>query len=159
MNNDFFKKLPLILFFVFIFAPIFGKYALPLIVFGVIFYFVFSLFKINNLNNLFSKTKNMSNIVDVGSIEYAGKVKNFLFLFIGAILLLWLFFSSIIIVDAGETGVYSLFGNVKDKELSSGFHLVIPLAKVTKMSIRTEEYTMSIAKERAKEKTQMLFAL
>jgi regulator of protease activity HflC (stomatin/prohibitin superfamily) len=50
-----------------------------------------------------------------------------------------------VIVDAGETGVYSLFGKVKDEELRSGFHLVIPLAKVTKMSIRTEEYTMSMA--------------
>ena len=64
---------------------------------------------------------------------------------IAGVLLLWLFFASIVIVDAGETGVYSLFGKVKNEELSSGFHLVIPLAKVTKMSIRTEEYTMSIA--------------
>jgi len=64
---------------------------------------------------------------------------------IAAILGIWLFFASIVIVDAGETGVYSLFGKVNDEELSSGFHLVIPLAKVTKMSIRTEEYTMSIA--------------
>src|SRR3989339_493868 len=62
----------------------------------------------------------------------------------------WLFFASIVIVDAGETGVYSLFGRVKDKELSSGFHLVIPLAKVAKMSIRTEEYTMSIAQGEGK---------
>ncbi|MFH0891837.1 MAG: prohibitin family protein [Candidatus Falkowbacteria bacterium] len=63
---------------------------------------------------------------------------------------LWLFFASIVIVDAGQTGVYSLFGKVKDEELGSGFHLVIPLAKVTKMSIRTEEYTMSIAQGEGK---------
>ncbi len=66
-----------------------------------------------------------------------------------AVLCLWLFFASIVIVDAGETGVYSLFGRVRDAELRSGFHLVIPLAKVTKMSIRTEEYTMSIVREKA----------
>ncbi len=65
-------------------------------------------------------------------------------------MLVWLFFASIVIVDAGQTGVYSLFGEVKDNELSSGFHLVIPLAKVTKMSIRTEEYTMSIAQDEGK---------
>lgn len=61
----------------------------------------------------------------------------------GALLLSWLFWSLIVIIDAGETGVYSLFGKVKDNELRSGFHLVNPLAKITKMTIRTEEYTMS----------------
>jgi regulator of protease activity HflC (stomatin/prohibitin superfamily) len=66
----------------------------------------------------------------------------FLILF-GAILVLWLFFGSIVIIDAGETGVYSLFGKVKDEELHSGFHLVNPLAKINRLSIRTEEYTMS----------------
>jgi regulator of protease activity HflC (stomatin/prohibitin superfamily) len=51
---------------------------------------------------------------------------------------------SIIVVPAGNTGVYHLFGRVKDQPLSSGMHFVIPLAKVTLMSIRTEQYTMSI---------------
>jgi len=76
--------------------------------------------------------------------KISANVKGMVVGMIVAILVLWLFFASIVIVDAGETGVYSLFGKVKDEELSSGFHLVIPLAKVTKMSIRTEEYTMSI---------------
>lgn len=51
----------------------------------------------------------------------------------------------VVIIDAGETGVYSLFGKVRDPELRSGFHFVNPLAKIEKMSIRTEQYTMSIA--------------
>ena len=55
------------------------------------------------------------------------------------------FLSAGVIVPAGETGVYHLFGKVKDDELHSGFHLKNPLANVQKMSIRTEEYTMSIA--------------
>ena len=54
---------------------------------------------------------------------------------------------SIVIIPAGETGVYHLFGKVKDTEVKSGFHLVNPLAKITKLSIRTEQYTMSIARE------------
>jgi regulator of protease activity HflC (stomatin/prohibitin superfamily) len=54
---------------------------------------------------------------------------------------------SIVIIPAGETGVYHLFGKVKDDELRSGFHLVNPLAEVTKLSIRTEQYTMSVVKE------------
>ncbi len=61
------------------------------------------------------------------------------------ILAVILLFKSIVIIEAGYTGVYSLFGKVKDQELSSGFHLINPLAKVIPMSIRTEEYTMSIA--------------
>ncbi|MCD4706028.1 prohibitin family protein [bacterium] len=51
---------------------------------------------------------------------------------------------SIVIIPAGETGVYHLFGKVREKEMSSGLHFKNPLALVTKMSIRTEEYTMSI---------------
>ena len=54
---------------------------------------------------------------------------------------------SIVIIPAGETGVYHLFGKVKDTEVKSGFHIINPLADVTKLSIRTEQYTMSIARE------------
>lgn len=49
------------------------------------------------------------------------------------------------IVEAGHTGVGSVFGKVRDNELSSGFHLKNPFMRVTKMSIRTQDYTMSIA--------------
>jgi regulator of protease activity HflC (stomatin/prohibitin superfamily) len=49
------------------------------------------------------------------------------------------------VVDAGETGIQSFFGKVLDDEFHSGFHLKNPLVKVTKMSIRTQDYTMSIA--------------
>lgn len=48
-----------------------------------------------------------------------------------------------VIVGPGETGVQTLLGKVKDRELSSGFHIKNPLVSVTQMSIRTEEYTMS----------------
>ncbi len=58
---------------------------------------------------------------------------------------LWILFRFVVIIDAGETGVYSLFGKVRDNELRSGIHLVIPLSHIERMSIRTEQYTMSIA--------------
>ena len=48
------------------------------------------------------------------------------------------------IIDAGETGVRTLFGKVRDQELSSGFHFKNPLERVHTMNIRTQEYTMSI---------------
>lgn len=62
----------------------------------------------------------------------------------GAIILIILLARMIIIIPTGNTGVVHLFGQVKDQELSSGIHLINPLAQVTKMSIRTEEYTMTI---------------
>jgi len=60
---------------------------------------------------------------------------------LGVILLV----NMIAIIPAGQTGVISLFGKVDQKELSSGIHFINPLAKVSLMSIRTEQYTMSIA--------------
>ncbi len=53
-------------------------------------------------------------------------------------------FNAIVTIPAGHTGVVDFFGNVRDKELSSGLRLVNPLARVVIMSIRTEEYTMSV---------------
>jgi len=55
-----------------------------------------------------------------------------------------------VIIGAGETGVQSLFGKVRDSELQSGFHIKNPFVKITKMNIRTQEYTMSIAQGEGK---------
>jgi len=52
---------------------------------------------------------------------------------------------SITVIPAGATGVFELFGSVSDGELHSGINLINPLGRVVKMSIRTEEYTMSVA--------------
>jgi regulator of protease activity HflC (stomatin/prohibitin superfamily) len=61
------------------------------------------------------------------------------------LVILLLLGKALIIIPAGNTGVFHLFGRVSDKPLSSGLHIINPLGKVTVMSIRTEEYTMSIA--------------
>ena len=54
------------------------------------------------------------------------------------------FVSSMIIqVDAGQAGVVSLFGKVETEVLTSGLHLVNPLAEVIKYDITTQNYTMS----------------
>jgi regulator of protease activity HflC (stomatin/prohibitin superfamily) len=149
MKDNIFKNIPLLLFILFILIPILGKRG---ILFLLIAFAIYSLYKKLNIKDLAGagpppergEQKNMSQTIDVGKLQSMQNAKKVLITFIIAILGLWLFFASIVIVDAGETGVYSLFGKVKDEELRSGFHLVIPLAKVTKMSIRTEEYTMSI---------------
>ena len=78
------------------------------------------------------------------------KIKKTIFIVVGLIIVLLVLFKSLVVVDAGETGVYHLFGKVRDRELKSGIHLINPLAVVTKMSIRTEEYTMSIVKGEGK---------
>lgn len=63
----------------------------------------------------------------------------------GGVLILILLGLSIKIIPAGTTGVYDLFGKIRDKEVSSGMHLINPFVRLHKMSIRTEEYTMTIA--------------
>ncbi|MBU0975505.1 MAG: prohibitin family protein [Patescibacteria group bacterium] len=67
----------------------------------------------------------------------------------GCIVLFLLFFlpSFFVVVDAGEIGVYSLFGKVSDDPLYSGFRFKVPFAKVVKMSTRTQDYTMTSIEE------------
>lgn len=65
--------------------------------------------------------------------------------FLGPILIGVLFVSivilglSITIVPAGHVGVKTVFGEVYDEEIPEGLHLVNPLAKVHKMSIKSKE--------------------
>ncbi|MBI4434639.1 prohibitin family protein [Candidatus Uhrbacteria bacterium] len=63
------------------------------------------------------------------------------------IVVLILLASSVVVIGAGTTGVVHLFGKVRDAELRSGIHLVNPLARVEKMSIRTEEFSMTKVRE------------
>ena len=46
-------------------------------------------------------------------------------------------------VDAGEVGVKILFGSIQNDILGSGLHLVNPLLTVTKLDVKTQNYTMS----------------
>lgn len=79
-----------------------------------------------------------------------GSKKVFKFLGFGcaAFFLLFIFVPSFYtVVDAGEVGVYSLFGKVSDDPLYPGFRFKIPFAKVKKLSTRTQEYTMTSSDE------------
>ena len=153
MDEKLLKKLPLIIFGIIILSSLFKKGSGGLIFFIIFIIILFLILKkgkvpfnklkmFDKFNQL--KNKTMNETIDMDKLKSKTGYKKLFGGIIIAILLLWLFFSSIIVVDAGETGVYSLFGKVKDNELRSGFHLVIPLARIHKMSIRTEEYTMSI---------------
>ena len=83
--------------------------------------------------------------------SYSNQSQNPLTTFLGIVVLLGLgiglFFLilSMTIVGPGQVGVVTLFGKVKSSTLESGFHLVNPLSSVSKMDIKTQEYTMSIA--------------
>jgi len=141
MNKDTLKNIPFLIFLIFLIFPALGKNGILLLLVVLLVAMVFGakyFISKNNLNNP------MSNAIDVDKLKNMVNLKRGLMTGILTVFGLWLFFASIVIIDAGETGVYSLFGKVRDTELRSGFHLVIPLAHVEKMSIRTEEYTMSI---------------
>ena len=62
---------------------------------------------------------------------------------VGVVIALIILVNVIITIPSGNTGVQSLFGKVKDKELSEGLHIINPFVAINNMSIRTEEYTMS----------------
>jgi regulator of protease activity HflC (stomatin/prohibitin superfamily) len=46
-------------------------------------------------------------------------------------------------IDAGQIGVTSLFGKVNDNILTSGLNVINPLVDVSKVDIKTQNYTMS----------------
>ena len=50
---------------------------------------------------------------------------------------------SIVQIDAGQVGVKKLFGKVQNDVLQSGLHMINPLIEVTRLDIKTQNYTMS----------------
>ena len=139
---------PLILFAVFILGPMFGRFLLPIMIIAGAIFFIKQKFPDlfqNNLEKIKNNTQNNMNnsrqTIDISLDGMKNKAKIIAAMVVGAALLA----SSIKIVEAGNTGVYSLFGKVKDTELSSGLHFINPFARVTPMSVRTSEYTMSVA--------------
>ena len=54
-----------------------------------------------------------------------------------------LFSACLVQIGAGEVGVKILYGKVQNDVLGSGLHFINPLMEVTKMDIKTQNYTMS----------------
>jgi regulator of protease activity HflC (stomatin/prohibitin superfamily) len=69
-----------------------------------------------------------------------------------AVILLFLIFNPITIIPAGHVGVKVLFGKVSQNIITEGMHIVNPLLSIKKISIRTQEYTMSIAEREGRVK-------
>lgn len=126
------------------------------VIFPLVFLFLIIFLVVKKLNPSFN-FKNMAKIFDaqteaVNSVKMPSfkSAKKMTFVIVGAVVLIILLMSSLRVIDAGQVGVFSLFGKVKDQELKSGLHLINPLGKITKMSIRTEEYTMSVTQGEGK---------
>ncbi|TBR18923.1 MAG: prohibitin family protein [Chitinophagaceae bacterium] len=73
-------------------------------------------------------------------IQQTGKIVRLAGLLIALIGLLT---SSVVQIDAGQVGVKSLFGKVQNDVLGSGLHFINPLMVVTRLDIKTQNYTMS----------------
>lgn len=116
-----------------------GVLLIPIIIGFLVYVFIK-----NQNNNIINGNKHIT-METINFDSLRKKVKNttgaIVLLVLGVILLA----NMLVIIPAGYTGVYHLFGKVRDKELSSGIHLINPLASVVEMTIRTEEYTMSVA--------------
>ena len=85
-------------------------------------------------------------IVMLGSPEIKRNPQGKLIPF-GVIFLSFIFLvaSMVRLIPPGNVGVVIVFGKVQETTLKNGLHLVNPFASVEKMTIRTEEYTMSVA--------------
>jgi len=71
--------------------------------------------------------------------RYAGIVKiSGIFIMVIGVLI-----GSIVQIDAGQVGVKKLFGKVQNDVLQSGLHMINPLVEVTRLDIKTQNYTMS----------------
>jgi len=116
-----------------------GAIIVPAII-GLTIYFF--LVRQKNVEIIKPNIKNMNNFdIEAFRKKFTRASSVVVILVLGVVLLA----NMVVIIPAGETGVYHLFGKVRDKEVSSGIHLINPLASIRRMSIRTEQYTMSIA--------------
>jgi regulator of protease activity HflC (stomatin/prohibitin superfamily) len=71
--------------------------------------------------------------------RYAGiiKIAGVVIMVIGVLI------GSVVQIDAGQVGVKKLFGKVQNDVLHSGLHMINPLVEVTRLDIKTQNYTMS----------------
>lgn len=120
---------------------------------GFIIFVVYLIYFVNNFKKLvINKNMQTVNVGESFSPKFIKNTKKTAIMIVVSLLVIIFLVNSIVIIEAGMVGVYSLFGKVRESELNSGIHLINPLAKVTRMSIRTEEYTMSVITGEGKRK-------
>lgn len=77
------------------------------------------------------------------SDERVRKLSPILRIFGVGLVLLGIFTSCVIQIEAGQIGVKKLFGKVQSDILTSGLHFINPLLDIEKMDTKTMNYTMS----------------
>ena len=80
----------------------------------------------------------------IGAINAVRGIISGIAVLVGIIAIL---FSIIVIIQPGQVGVQILFGSALPNVLREGLHIVNPFVRVEKMSVRTQEYTMSVVAE------------
>jgi len=168
-QQNFIRKVILFFIIVFLFR-LFASNPLSIVILLFILYIVYKFIKNKSpASNIFDIFRQSGTGHKTSSENWQGraynadspesKIKNMMdqykkmaLAFLAFIILVLLATQMILVIPAGETGVYHLFGKVRDEEISSGLHVINPFAKITRMSIRTEEYTMSGIQEEGKVK-------
>jgi regulator of protease activity HflC (stomatin/prohibitin superfamily) len=79
----------------------------------------------------------MSQNAQLAKFKPVGRIVGLLFIVLGIIT------SCFVQINAGNIGIKSLFGNIQKDVLSSGLHFVNPLYNITKLDVKTQNYTMS----------------
>jgi regulator of protease activity HflC (stomatin/prohibitin superfamily) len=85
-----------------------------------------------NETKVFDLRENLPGMPNLGG--FLGKFLTVL----GLIVLVILFFSSVVSIPTGNVGVLTMFGRVTGEALAEGIHLINPLKAVQKMSIQTQ---------------------
>lgn len=85
-----------------------------------------------NETKVFDLRENLPGMPNLGG--FLGKFLTIL----GLIVLVILFFSSVVSIPTGNVGVLTMFGRVTGEALAEGIHLINPLKAVQKMSIQTQ---------------------
>jgi regulator of protease activity HflC (stomatin/prohibitin superfamily) len=80
----------------------------------------------------------MPQVINIGGQGLSRKTLGFI---IGGIVVLIILLKSIVVIPAGHVGVKELFGTVYDDSIPAGIHVVNPLLRIHKMSIRTQQLT------------------
>jgi regulator of protease activity HflC (stomatin/prohibitin superfamily) len=81
----------------------------------------------------------MARVFDISN-PGPGAFRGLRVLFFGFLVLLFFaFFNPVTMIPAGHVGVLDFFGMVSSRVLPSGVHLVIPMTRVIKMSVQTQE--------------------
>lgn len=99
----------------------------------------------NFINSIFQNKSKFTNSTKNNMQRISSNIGKTISVIIAVIVIIIIFLNIVVTISAGHTGVRILFGKVQDNELSSGIHIINPFEKIKEMSIRTEEYTMSVS--------------